>query len=312
MTATVRLLPDTERTIGQRHATGALDLARRLPRLAIEARRVAATVTHGVHGRRRAGSGENFWQFRPFVAGEPAGRIDWRRSARDDRHYVRERELEAAHTVWLWADRSVSMAFQSSLAQAPKLDRALVLALALADILVRGGERVGWLDLHRAVATRAIVDRFASALASAPGADGLPVAGPLPPLTEAVLIGDFLVPPADIAAAIERLSSRGARGHLVMVVDPVEETFPFSGNALLVEPEAGGRLRVGDAAAFRLVYRERIAAHRAAIERACRSRGWSFALHHTDASAAQTLLALAARVASPAQAFAIAKAGNGA
>src|ERR1700678_3794310 len=126
------------------HAVGeSRSLAATMPRLILEARRVAATIIHGLHGRRRAGSGENFWQYRRFVSGEPAARIDWRRSARDDHLYVREQEWEAAHTVWIWPDRSPSMAFSSSLAEETKLDRALVMALALAEILVEGGERVG-------------------------------------------------------------------------------------------------------------------------------------------------------------------------
>src|SRR6202021_2918867 len=124
-------------------------LAATMPRLMLEARRVAATVIHGMHGRRRAGPGENFWQYRRFVWGEPAARVDWRRSARDDFLYVREREWEAAHTVWIWPDRSPSMAFRSPLAEMTKLDRALVMALALAGILVQGGERVGGPGLTR-------------------------------------------------------------------------------------------------------------------------------------------------------------------
>src|SRR6187399_1135233 len=125
-----------------RQATvGARKLADAMPRLILEARRIASTVIHGLHGRRRAGSGENFWQYRRFVSGEPASRVDWRRSARDDHLYVREQEWEAAHTVWIWPDRSPSMAFVSSLARDNKLYRALVVALALAEVLVDGGER---------------------------------------------------------------------------------------------------------------------------------------------------------------------------
>src|SRR6202795_4698155 len=74
-------------------------LAASLPRLILEARRVAATVIHGLHGRRRAGPGENFWQYRRFVSGEPAARVDWRRSARDDHLYARHEEWEAP-TPW--------------------------------------------------------------------------------------------------------------------------------------------------------------------------------------------------------------------
>src|SRR6266704_332826 len=114
---------ETEAT---RRATGAgRALSTTMPRLILEARRVAATVIHGLHGRRRAGSGENFWQFRRFMSGEPAARVDWRRSARDDHLYVREREWEASHTIWIWPDRSPSMTFTSALSSNSKLERAL-------------------------------------------------------------------------------------------------------------------------------------------------------------------------------------------
>src|SRR5246127_1604434 len=133
-----REIKATQRAGGQ-----ARSLAESMPRLILEARRIAATVIHGLHGRRRAGPGENFWQYRRFLSGEPARRVDWRRSARDEHLYVREREWEAAHTVWLWPDRSPSMQFRSQLAEDSKLDRCLVVAFALADILVQAGERVG-------------------------------------------------------------------------------------------------------------------------------------------------------------------------
>src|SRR5882757_7391262 len=139
------------------HAVGQSQaLAASMPRLVLEARRIAATIIHGLHGRRRAGSGENFWQYRRFISGEPAARIDWRRSARDDNLYVREQEWEAAHTVWIWPDRSPSMAFSSSSAREAKLDRALVVSFALAEVLVEGGERVGVPGLMRPSATRKI------------------------------------------------------------------------------------------------------------------------------------------------------------
>src|SRR3981189_84440 len=126
------------------HASGeARSLAETMPRLILEARRIAATVIHGLHGRKRARPGENFWQYRRFLPGQPARGVDWRRPARDEHLYVREQEWEAAHTVWLWPDRSPSMAFRSTLAQESKLDRCLVVAFALAEILVQAGERVG-------------------------------------------------------------------------------------------------------------------------------------------------------------------------
>src|SRR5215210_1858910 len=136
-------------------------LAATLPRLVLEARRIAANVVHGLHGRRRAGAGESFWQYRRFVSGEPSQNVDWRRSARDDHLYVREQEWEAAHTVWLWPDRSPSMVFASPLVWETKLDRVLIITLALAEILVEGGERVGIPGLMRPTAARNVVEKIA-------------------------------------------------------------------------------------------------------------------------------------------------------
>src|SRR5262245_31767707 len=147
----------------RRATEGARALAAVMPRLILESRKIAATVIHGLHGRRRAGSGENFWQFRRYVSGEEARRIDWRRSARDDNLYVREQEWEAAHTMWVWPDRSPSMAFSSPLAQEPKLDRALVVGMAIAEVLVEAGERVGVPGLMRPTGSRAVIERMAEA-----------------------------------------------------------------------------------------------------------------------------------------------------
>jgi uncharacterized protein (DUF58 family) len=290
--ARVRVLPVEARSPGRRESDAAYDVAARMPRLVLEARRVAATLTHGVHGRRRAGPGETFWQFRPFVAGEAAQRIDWRRSARDDRLYVREREWEAAHSIWMWMDRSASMGFASDLAQAPKIERGLVLGLALADTFVEAGERVGLLGLMPARATRNISARIAQALIADRAAldEDLPPRAPVGRLDDVLLIGDFLSPLSTVRAVIEGISARGARGHLLMIVDPVEETFPFAGQAVLHDVEDGIRLRVGDAASWGESYRGRIAAHRDAIAEMVRERGWTLSIHRTDRPASTAAL----------------------
>src|SRR5690242_5428424 len=154
-----------EETQAIAHAVGdGRSLAATMPRLILEARRVAATIIHGLHGRRRSGPGENFWQYRRFVSGEPADRVDWRRSARDDHLYVREQEWEAAHTVWVWPDRSPSMVFASPAVWETKLDRALVVAFALAEILVEGGERIGIPGIMRPTASRDVIERMAEAI----------------------------------------------------------------------------------------------------------------------------------------------------
>jgi uncharacterized protein (DUF58 family) len=268
-----------------------------MPRLVLEARRIAATVIHGLHGRRRAGSGENFWQYRRFMFGEPARRVDWRRSARDEHLYVREQEWEAAHTVWIWPDRSPSMAFASRLANESKHDRTLVVAFALAQVLVEGGERVGLPDLMRPTAARNVMDKMAQTiLHDASDRASLPHTFAPSPLSEIVLLSDFWSPIAEVNSVLTQLSASGAHGHLVQIVDPAEETFPYSGRVEFVEPEGAGSITAGRAEAWREDYEARIERHRVELRRETDRLGWSFSIHRTDRPATELLLALYARM----------------
>jgi uncharacterized protein (DUF58 family) len=272
-------------------------LAAAMPRLILEARRVAATVSHGLHGRRRAGPGENFWQYRRFVFGEPASRVDWRRSARDDHLYVREQEWEAAHTVWIWPDRSPSMYFASPLVRDSKLYRALVIALALAEVLVEGGERVGIPGLMRPSGSRNVVDLIAQAIAfDREERLSLPPNFAPSPLSEIVLLSDLWSDIGEIRRTVTQLSGSGAHGHVVQIVDPAEETFPYWGRIEFVEPEGGGRITAGRAETWRADYAARVARHRAEIKSETDRLGWSFTIHRTDRPASELLLALHARI----------------
>jgi uncharacterized protein (DUF58 family) len=281
-----------------RRATGeGRTLAATMPRLILEARRVAATVIHGLHGRRRAGSGENFWQYRRFISGEPATRVDWRRSARDDHLYVREQEWEAAHTVWLWPDRSPSMVFASPMVWDTKLDRALVVAFALAEVMVEGGERVGIPGLMRPTASRNVIERMAQAIVHDPTERAsLPQGFAPSPLSEVVLLSDLWSPAEDVHAIIAQLSATGAHGHVVQIVDPAEETFPYSGRVEFVEPESGEMITAGRAENWRADYTARIARHRADIRADTDRLRWTFTIHRTDKSAADILLSLHAQI----------------
>jgi uncharacterized protein (DUF58 family) len=289
--------PHHDRAAVQRAAGEGCTLAATTPRLILEARRVAATVIHGLHGRRRAGSGENFWQYRRFVSGEPASRVDWRRSARDDHLYVREQEWEAAHTVWIWPDRSPSMAFASPLVRDSKLYRTLVVALALAEVLVEGGERVGIPGLMRPTGSRNVIERMAQVIGHDQGErTSLPPTFAPAPLAEIVLLSDLWSEIADVRRTITQLSGSGARGHVVQIVDPAEETFPYWGRVEFIEPEGGGRITAGRAETWRNDYAARVRRHRAEIRSETDRLGWSFAIHRTDRPASELLLSLHVRI----------------
>ncbi|WP_137136113.1 DUF58 domain-containing protein [Rhizobium sp. FKY42] len=263
-----------------------------VPDCMVEAKRIANTVISGWHGRRKRGIGENFWQFRPYTDGENLSRIDWRRSARDDHAYVRDREWEAAHTVWLWADMSPSMMYKSTYGMVSKESRALVLMLALAEILARSGERIGCPGVMEPVSARNAAERLATAIMHAPPTEGLPRTDMIRGASDVVLIGDFLDDADKIMERLSPLAKRSLRGHVIEVADPAEEIFPYAGRTEFTDPETGEKLTSGRAETLRDDYQRAYLARRENLGQSLRRMGWSFIFHRTDHLASEALVAV--------------------
>jgi len=266
------------------------------PALLIDAERIAQTVAAGLHGRRRAGPGEDFWQHRAYGFGDPVASIDWRQSARAaSRLYVRENEWEAPAAVYLWRDASRSLDY-ASLAGAPtKRRRADVLAVALAVLLSQAGERIGVLGQERRpFQGRAAPTRILEALHVAAFDDSAcaPPKAHLPPGARVVMFSDFFTQPALVKDAVEALAAAGAKGALVQICDPAEEEFPFGGRVEFLDPEGRDRLIFGETEKLRAAYKSKFAAHRAALNALARKASWTFIAHRTDRAAQTALLSL--------------------
>ena len=275
-------------------------LASHLPPLLIAAERLATATALGVHGRRRAGMGETFWQFRRYQPEDASTAIDWRQSAKSQHLFVREREWEAAESVWFWRDGSAGMNFSSTPNTPTKLERASVLALALASLLVRGGERVALLGGAFPPATgRVALRRIAHGLGNGnrnanrdARSDDLPPATVRSRNSAIVWLSDFLMPFEQIEQRMRALAHAGAHGFLVQVVDPAEEDFPFSGRVKFESPRRDDETTFGRAETVRSAYRQRFTAHVDTLGELARRLGWSFTRHRTDRSPQTALIAL--------------------
>jgi uncharacterized protein (DUF58 family) len=265
-----------------------------LPGLLVAAQRVAATIQQGVHGRRRAGPGETFWQFRRYQSGDSASMIDWRQSAKSIPLYVREQEWEASQSVWLWRDGSPSMDYRSAGVGETKRERASLLLLALAALLLRGGERVALLGHARRPARGvAALGRIAeTVLGGDQGLAGMPSREYLPRHAQVVMLGDFLDPVEEVHAAVRWLSGAGVSGHLLQVLDPAEVSLPFTGRARFRGLEGEDQALIGRVESVRERYRARLAAQRQALAGIARTSGWTFLTHRTDRPPVTALLAL--------------------
>lgn len=261
-----------------------------LPPLLVQADHLAASVSLGVHGRRRTGTGESFWQFRRYRTQDAVTAIDWRQSAKSQHLYVREREWEAAQTVWLWRDGGPNMDFASAKNAATKKARAELLLLALASLLVRGGERVGyWAGGEPAAASKLSLSRIARKIMGPQADSGLPPPAPARRGAQLVWFGDFLDPATE--TAMRRLSRAGITGHLVRIVDPAEDEFPYTGRTRFEIGEAASEI-FGRAEKLQPAYRARFAAHGEMIAEAASRLAWTSTVHRTDHAPQNALIAL--------------------
>jgi uncharacterized protein (DUF58 family) len=261
------------------------------PALLIAAQRIAQTIIQGTHGRRTAGAGEDFWQYRLYTSGDPANRIDWRKSARTHKVLIRENEWAAANTMWLWVDRSPGMQFKSNLSQTTKRDRGSLVGMALAILAVHAGERVALLGSSATPGhTQRTLARLAENLVSAPLQ--FPVHPKLSRFSTCVLFSDFLQPLGEIAAKLTPVAAQVQKGHLIQIADPAEETFPYRGRTEFTEMEGIRNLTFGRAETMREDYRRLYLDQRAAVRDLARRLGWTFSVHHTDQVPNRLLLSL--------------------
>lgn len=268
-------------------------LAAALPPLQVEAERLAATVVLGDHGRRRAGMGETFWQYRRAEPGDAYASIDWRRSARSDRLYIRQTEWEAAQTVNLWVDRSQAMTYRSRDVEVTKGERAQILALALAVLLNKAGERIGLLGTEAERPRRGSrqVETIAAELTQAVADDyGTPPITRMTMGSRAVFFSDFLGPRDAMIDLIGQAADQGVRGTIVQILDPSEESFPFDGRTRFQSMGGTIEYETDRARSLADAYKDKMARRRAELDDIARRTGW-LALHHrTDEAPRAALL----------------------
>ncbi|MCV2876947.1 DUF58 domain-containing protein [Rhodobacteraceae bacterium XHP0102] len=268
-------------------------LALRLPALLLEAQQLAAGLHLGEHGRRRAGAGDEFWQYRHVQAGDSATLIDWRRSGRGDEYFTRQTEWQAAQTLLIWSDPAASMRYASSAdPMAQKRNRADVIALALIELALRAGERAGWLDAaqpprrgvlqREGLATLLLADRTAQPL----------MAQPIPKGAKVVILSDFLENKAALGDILTAATAAGASGAVLHLVDPSEAAFPFAGRILFEARDRETDFETQSAEALRAEYQTHFAAHRASLMVVAQKHGWPFISHHTDRPASEALMLL--------------------
>ena len=155
------------------------------------------------------------------------------------------------------------MAFTGSKDRVPKADRARLLGLALAVLLLKGGERVGLLPDMPPRMGRAQLEPLTLALAADDATDfGTPPTGAIPARSQAVFLSDFLGPTEELERTVAHAVAQRVRGVLVQILDPVEEEFPYQGRSIFESMSGALRHETLRANDLQARYRDRLAARK--------------------------------------------------
>lgn len=272
------IMPDVLRRDAQALAAG-------FPELLAHARQLAATISLGNHGRRRAGPGDEFWQYRLAMSGDHLREIDWRRSARSDSHFVRQMEWQNLQSVHLWIDGSSAMNYSSSDRLETKGARARVLGLASAILLAKAGESVGLMDDPEPPRHgQGQITKIALHLASAENDSeyGKPPAKHMARGNRALFISDFLGEWDELVETLSRAADQKVEGCLVQVLDPSEEEFPFDGRVIFQSMGGGVQFETRRAKAIRDGYLAKLKERKLALNALASRTGWRYTCHHTS------------------------------
>jgi len=234
----------------------------------------------------------------PYAPGDEAERIDWPATARTGELHVRRFREERELTLWLLLDGSPSMRFGTR--RREKYALALELALSVAYIALRHGNRVGALLPGGLLPPRG---GKAQALLLArealrPGenrslGESLDLLGRVARRRSLLLIlSDFLDP---FEASLARLAARHDLV-AVLVEDPLERALPEAGVLSFFDPETGAAVEVNalDRRVREAYWRRAEASRRARVEGIRRS-GADLLLASTEADLVPLLLQLVER-----------------
>ncbi len=294
--------------------TSAEKLSATLPPLLIEAERVASTVFQGAHGRRHVGQGDEFWQYRHYSPGDSPRKIDWRRSAKSDPNsenagiFIRQKEWESAQSLWLWNSNGPGMDWASDKKIVTKKHRASVLSLALAQLLIRGGEKVALAGSGTSPSNsrknlytiaRQLENQHSKSqtlqnnnqIPRSPDQE-LPYGYRFSQHAALVCFSDFLAPLSEQKQVFANLAHRNLRVWLVQVLDPAEMNLPYAGRIKFQQPDSDNELLHSDVESIRDLYIDRIRGHNKDLSRLVKKWGWNHILHTTDKSPESTLLTL--------------------
>ena len=261
--------------------------------LTLRAKMIVEGTIAGLHKSPFHGFSSEFLEYRPYLVGEPARKVDWRKYAKSDKAFVRLYEDETNLSAHILLDKSASMGFGSG--AVTKFDYARTLAASVAWILVRQKDAAGIVAFDEEIrfymppkSTNLQLKNIISYLESSAaehktqcGAVINSAAAMLGKRGLCVVISDFLDDPESIAMGLRHLRFKRQDILAIAVADPMELRFDGKSDYRLKDLETGREITIDSQTAAEY-FNAGMSEHRSALGTICRELKVDFEEVSTD------------------------------
>lgn len=244
----------------------------------------------GQNKQKTVGLGEDLWQLRLATEYDSHEHIDWRRSARDNKLYIKEYEKETFSKIFLWADLSQSMHFQSKMAHRAKAEHALLLLLTLAEFFTQCQKACDLANLLTNVQKDG-AQKIAQALSHYRKLPKYPDLASFRTGGDLIIISDFLHYD-DFFQKLKNIDPMQHTITLIEIIDPAEEHFPYEGAIDFKNFQEKNILTFKNTQAVKKEYLQIYKKRREILQSITQKQGWNYIRSHTDDAVEKTFLSL--------------------
>ena len=216
----------------------------------LRARLVVEGFITGLHKSPYHGFSVEFTEHRQYMPGDEIKHIDWKAYGKTDRFYIKQFEEETNLKSYLILDASRSMDYASK-GNLKKFEYASYVAAALSFLMIEQRDAVGLTLFDEGIrvslpprATRSYLKEILKELESAQPAKKTGTSASLNLIAEqikrrglVIVLSDLFDKPESVMTALKHFRHKGHEVVVMQILDPLERSFAFDGDAIFKDLE---------------------------------------------------------------------------
>jgi uncharacterized protein (DUF58 family) len=221
-----------------------------LANMELRARFVVEGFITGLHKSPYHGFSVEFTEHRQYMPGDEIKHIDWKAYGKTDRFYIKQFEEETNLKSYIIVDASRSMDYASK-GNLKKFEYASYVAAALSFMMIEQRDAVGLTLFDEGIrvslpprATRSYLKEILKELESAQPANKTGTSASLNLIAEqikrrglVIVLSDLFDKPESVMTALKHFRHKGHEVIVMQILDPLERSFAFEGDAIFKDLE---------------------------------------------------------------------------